>query len=105
MLSTKYRQRLEFICDRIAKGEEVQLEDMIWASKLAKANHSANEMLRKARRIAKNPDMPEGGIDDFMTQMRIGEPDPSNHRKGFDSADDITEWFHHEKTDDWRQRD
>ena len=105
MLSTKYRQRLEFICDRIAKGEEVQLEDMIWASKLAKANHSANEMLRKARRIAKNPDMPEGGIDDFMTQMGIGEPDPSNHRKGFDSADDITEWFHHEKTDDWRQRD
>ena len=105
MLSTKYRQRLEFICDRIAKGEEVKLEDMIWASKLAKANHSANEMLRKARRIAKNPDMPEGGIDDFMTQMGIGEPDPSNHRKGFDSADDITEWFHHEKTDDWRQRD
>ena len=78
---------------------------MIWASKLAKANHSANEMLRKARRLAKNPDMPEGGIDDFMTQMGIGEPDPSNHRKGFDSADDITEWFHHEKTDDWRQRD
>ena len=105
MLSTKYRQRLEFICDRIAKGEEVKLEDMIWASKLAKANHSANEMLRKARRLAKNPDMPEGGIDDFMTQMGIGEPDPSNHRKGFDSADDITEWFHHEKTDDWRQRD
>ena len=105
MLSTKYRQRLEVICDRIAKGEEVKLEDMIWASKLAKANHSANEMLRKARRIAKNPDMPEGGIDDFMTQMGIGEPDPSNHRKGFDSADDITEWFHHEKTDDWRQRD
>ena len=105
MLSTKYRQRLEFICDRIAKGEEVQLGDMIWASKLAKANHSANEMLRKARRLAKNPDMPEGGIDDFMTQMGIGEPDPSNHRKGFDSADDITEWFHHEKTDDWRQRD
>ena len=105
MLSTKYRQRLEFICDRISKGEEVQLEDMIWASKLAKANHSANEMLRKARRLAKNPDMPEGGIDDFMTQMGIGEPDPSNHRKGFDSADDITEWFHHEKTDDWRQRD
>ena len=47
MLSTKYRQRLEFICDRIAKGEEVQLGDMIWASKLAKANHSANEMLRE----------------------------------------------------------
>ena len=36
MLSTQYRQRLEFICAKIAKGEEVKLEDMIWATKLAK---------------------------------------------------------------------
>ena len=38
MLSTEYRLRLEFICSKIAKGEEVKLEDMIWADKLAKAN-------------------------------------------------------------------
>ena len=105
MLSTKYRQRLEFICDRIAKGEEVQLEDMIWATKLAKANGSAGEMLRRARRTAKNPDMPEGGIDDFLNQMDIGDPNPNNHKKRFDGADDISEWFHHDKSDDWRQRD
>jgi len=49
MLSTEYRLRLEFICNKIAKGEEVQLSDMIWADKLAKANRSAGEMLRKAR--------------------------------------------------------
>ncbi len=50
MLSTKYRLRLEFICQRIVNGEEVKLDDMIWADKLAKANRSAAEMLRKARR-------------------------------------------------------
>jgi hypothetical protein len=105
MLSTQYRQRLEFICAKIAKGEEVKLEDMIWATKLAKANRSAGEMLRLARRVAKNPDMPQGGMDDFMTRMDLGDPDPSNHKKGFDDADQISEWFHHEKTDDWRQRD
>ena len=105
MLSTQYRKRLEFICARIAKGEEVKLEDMIWATKLAKANRSAGEMLRLARRVAKNPDMTKGGMDDFMTRMDLGDPDPSNHKKGFGSADDINEWFHHEKTDDWRQRD
>ena len=105
MLSTQYRQRLEFICAKIAKGEEVKLEDMIWATKLAKANRSAGEMLRRARRVAKNPDMTKGGMDDFMTRMDLGDPDPSNHKKGFDNADDINEWFHHEKTDDWRQRD
>ncbi len=57
MLSSKYRLRLEYICKRIADRHEVQLEDMIWADKLAKANRSAGEMLRKARRVANNPDM------------------------------------------------
>ena len=105
MLSTQYRLRLEFICKCIVNGEEVKLEDMIWANKLAKANRSAAEMLRKARRIASNPDIKEGGLDDFMNQMDLGDPDPSNHRTGFQSADEIVEWFHQEKTDDWRQRD
>jgi len=35
MLSTQYRLRLEFICKRIINDEEVKLEDMIWAEKLA----------------------------------------------------------------------
>ena len=105
MLSTKYRLRLEFICQRIVKGEEVKLDDMIWADKLAKANRSAAEMLRKARRTAANPDVPEGGLDDFMNKMDLGDPDPSNHRSGFSGADEIVEWFKQDKTDDCRQRD
>ena len=105
MLSTKYRLRLEFICSRIINGEEVNLEDMIWANKLAKANRSAYEMLNKARRIAANPDVEKGGLDDFMIQMGLGDPDPSNHTKGFQNTDEIAEWFHQDRTDDWRQRD
>lgn len=57
MLSTEYRLRLEFICNRIANHEEVKLEEMIWAEKLAKANRSAATILRQARRKAQNPDM------------------------------------------------
>lgn len=105
MLSTQYRLRLEFICQRIVNGEEVKLEDMIWAEKLAKANLSAGEMLRKARRQAQNPNMQEGSLDDFMNKMDLGDPDPSNHRTGFSSADEIVDWFKQDKTDDWRQRD
>lgn len=52
MLSTQYRLRLEFICKKIANKEEVKLEDMIWAEKLSKANTTAREWLRKARRQA-----------------------------------------------------
>ena len=105
MLSTQYRLRLEFICQRIVNGEEVKLEDMIWADKLAKANGSAKEMLRLARRQAMNPDMVEGSLDDFMNKMDLGDPDPSNHRTGFQSADEIVDWFKRDTTDDWRQRD
>lgn len=105
MLSTKFRLRLEFIASRIAKGETVELGDMIWAEKLAKANRSAAEILRKARRKALSGDSPEGGLDDFLNQMDLGDPDPSNHKTGFDSAEDIVEWFRQDKTDDWRQRD
>ena len=105
MLSTAYRLRLESICQCIANKQDVPLEDMIWAEKLGKANTSAREMLKKSRRIAANPDMQEGGLDDFMTRMGLGDPDPSNHRTEFSDAEDIVEWFTQEKPDDWRQRD
>ena len=105
MLSTQYRLRLEFICKRIINDEEVKLEDMIWAEKLAKANTSAREMLKSARRQASNPDIQEGSMDDFMNRMGIGDPDPSNYRTGFESADEIVDWFTQDKSDDWRQRD
>ena len=105
MLSTEYRKRLEFICSRIAKGEEVKLQDMIWAEKLAKANRSAGEMLRKARRIANSADTPEGSLDDFLNKMDLGDPDPNEHKTGFESAEDIADWFKQDKPEDWRQHD
>ena len=104
MLSTQYRLRLEFICKKIANKEEVKLEDMIWAEKLSKANTTAREWLKKARRQALQ-DIQEGTMDDFLNTMGLADPDPSNHRSGFDSADDITDWFNRDKPDDWRQRD
>ena len=105
MLSTQYRLRLEGICRKIALGESVDLQDMIWAEKLGKANTTAREWLKKARRQAANPDMQEGSMDDFMNRMGLGDPDPSNHRTGFESADEIVDWFQRDKPDDWRQRD
>ena len=104
MLSTQYRLRLEFICKCIANGEEVKLDDMIWAEKLSKANTTAREMLKKARRQS-SQDIQEGTIDDFMNRMGLGDPDPSNHKTGFDGADEIVDWFQRDKPDDWRQRD
>jgi hypothetical protein len=81
MLSTQYRLRLEGICKAIAAGTEVSMEDMIWAQKLSKANTSARGMLNKARRMSTNPD------ESFLNHLNIGD------------------WFHQERSDDWRQRD
>ena len=99
MLSTQYRLRLEGICKDIASGTEVSMNDMIWAQKLAKANTSARGMLSKARRMKQNPD------ESFLNHLNIGDPDSSNHRRGFQKPEDVVDWFHQERSDDWRQRD
>jgi len=107
MLSTQYRLRLEAICEKIVLHEEVSLEDMIWAEKLAKANRSAGTMLRQARRKAENPDMVEGDLDDFMNQLDIGGLGHERFgRRGFDNPDDLHDWFKRDEDEtDWRTRD
>ena len=104
MLSTKYRLRLESICKCIANKEDVSIEDMIWAEKLAKSHTTAREWLKQARRQSAH-DIQEGSMDDFMNRMGLGDPDPSNYKTGFDSAEEIVDWFQRDKPDDWRQRD
>ena len=100
MLSTQYRLRLEGICKSIASGTEVGIDDMIWAQKLAKANTSARGMLNQARRLATNPD------DSFLNNLNIGDSDSSGKQvRGFDSPDEIYDWFRPDRSDDWRQRD
>ena len=103
MLSTQYRLRLQEICKKIANGQKVTLEDMIWAEKLSKANTTAREWMNQARRQSKG--IEEGTLDDFMNRMGLGDPDPSNYKTGFDGADEIVDWFKQDKPDDWRQRD
>jgi hypothetical protein len=102
VLSTQYRLRLQGIADRIERGEEVSLEDMIWSEKLCKANRSAAEIIRKARRIAIQGKGKEGSLDEFLQIMDLGHPDPSEHRSQFNGADDIADFF---KSDDDMRRD
>ncbi len=99
MLSTQYRLRLAAICKDIAAGTDVSIQDMIWAEKLSKSNTSARGMLKTARRMSIDPD------ESFLNHLNIGDPDSSNHKRGFGSPDDVVQWFHQERSDDWRQRD
>jgi hypothetical protein len=104
MLSHNYRIRLEGICDKIARQEDVSLEDMIWAEKLAKANRSAATILRQARRRAENPDM--DSMDEFLNMLDIGGTGHERFgRRGFNDPDELLDWFKRDDSDDWRQRD
>ena len=105
MLSTNYRLKLEGICNKIVNGESVELSDMIWCEKLSKANRTANTMLRQARRKAANPDMQEDSLDGFLNALDLGDPDPQNHKKGFNTVDEIVDFFKRDDEDGWRQRD
>jgi hypothetical protein len=109
MLSTNYRIRLEKIAEKISNGEAVELGDMIWVEKLAAHNASAATILRRARRKSQNPNMVEGDMDDFLNQLDLGDPDPSNHKSYFGNVDEIVDFFKREDTDDetgsWLRRD
>ena len=110
MLSTQYRIKLEGICLKIANGETVELSEMIWAEKLSKSNQSAASILRKARRRAANPDMQEDSLDGFLNALDLGDPDIQNHRTGFNSPDEIVDFFKRDDIDEdsnntWRRRD
>lgn len=107
MLSTQYRQRMQFICSRIANRAHVELPDMIWANKLAAANRHAATMLRQAQRTAANPNMPEEGLDQFLNDLDIGGiGHESQGIRRFDHPDQIVDFFSDpNRPDDWRQRD
>jgi hypothetical protein len=110
MLSHNYRIKLEGICDRIAKGESVELNEIIWCEKLAAHNAHAAKILRQARRASMTPNMQEGDLDDFLNQLDLGHPDPTQHKTGFNSVDEIVDFFKRDDVDDngnenWRRRD
>jgi len=103
MLSTQTRLRLEKIAQRIENGDEVSLEDMIFAEKWSNTNRSAAEIIRKARRIAVQGKGKEGSLDEFMQIMDLGNPDPSTHLDSTMGIDDLYNFFRND--DDSMRRD
>lgn len=91
MISTNTRLQVEYICNRIANGAEVPLAEMTWIQKWASSNRTVYEMLRSARRKALSADT---SLDNFLNDLGLGEPDPSDHIVGNTHPDRIAEWFH-----------
>lgn len=90
MISTNTRLQVEYICNRISNGEEVQLSEMTWIQKWASSNRTVYEMLRSARRKSMSAD---SNLDNFLNDLGLGEPDPQDHLTGGTHPDRIAEWF------------
>ncbi len=106
MLSTSYRLKLEQICNKIIEGKTVELDEMIWCEKLAKSNLTAASLLRKARRKAANPEMTEESLDGFLNALDLGPVDPVDKGvNGFNTVDEIVDFFRRDDTDGWIRRD
>ena len=93
MISTDVRLRLEFIADRIANHGEVSLTEMAWAQKWADHNRYAAKILNQARRIAAQGKPEPGSMDEFLNDLDIGDPDPTNHLVGPQDLDTLVDWF------------
>lgn len=103
MLSTETRLRLQEIASKIENGEEVSLNEMIWAEKWAKANRSAASILRTARRRAITGEVHPESIDYLIEKMDLGFENPTDHRFGPMTPDELADFFHND--DDSMRRD
>lgn len=102
MLSTQTRLRLEAIAEKIASHQEVSFEEMQWAQKWAENNRSAATILNKARRVSINGVPEKDSLDEFMNDLDLGDPDPSNHLIGPQDPDTLARWF---KAPPWLKND
>ena len=93
MLTTKLRLQMEEICQRIELGQEVSFSDMNLIQKCANTNRTVYDMLQRARRRAAQGTFQEGGLDDFLDKLNIGNPDPSTHITKDSSIDDLANFF------------
>ena len=94
MLSTEIRLRLQEIARKIETSEEVGLNEMIWCEKWCKANRSAASIIRTARRRAITGETHPDSLDGFIEKMDLGFENPTDHRFGPLTPDELADFFH-----------
>ena len=58
--------------------------------------------MNKARRVAINGVPEKDSLDEFMNDLDLGDPDPSNHLIGPQDPDTLAQWF---KAPPWLKND
>ena len=90
MFSTSPRFRIKDILDRIASGEEVDLQERIFLDGFADKNQTVATCLRKAQRFQQKRESIHD-IDDLLNGLDLVSNDP--HSSYSPKSDDLGEWF------------
>ena len=90
MLSSSARLRIQEILTRIAKGNEVTLEERIYINKYASSNQNVSSWLRKASHLQRNT-LNSSPIDKLINDLDLCSSDP--HSTFNPDQDDLGEWF------------
>lgn len=90
MLTTSTRLRLQEILTRIAKGDEVNLEDRVYLHKFADRDQTVSTWLRRARRKQQQFQRKDG-LDELLNNLDLVSPDPDSIFRP--DHDDLGDWF------------
>ena len=90
MLTSSTRIRIQEILTRIAREQEVTLEERIYINKFASRNQNVSSWLRKATYLQRNKTH-SNPIDDLINGLDLCSSDPHSTFKP--DQDDLGEWF------------
>ena len=90
MLTSSTRIRIQEILTRIAREQEVTLEERIYINKFASRNQNVSSWLRKASYLQRNKTN-SNPIDDLINGLDLCSSDP--HSTFNEDQDDLGEWF------------
>ena len=90
MLTTSTRIRIQKILHRIAKGNEVTLEERIYLNKYASSNQNVSAWLRKASYLQRTK-LNSNPTDELLNGLDLCSSDP--HSTYNPDQDDLGEWF------------
>ena len=90
MLSTSTRLRIQNILIKLSNNQEVTLQERIYINKFADRDQSVSSWLKKARQLQKTK-IPLDSIDNLITELGIGSPDPDSIYNP--EQEDLGDWF------------
>ncbi len=90
MLTESSRSKIQDILKRLAKGNQISLQERVYVDKFADNDQTVANWLNRARRLQRNS-LSENGIDDLLNQLDLCSPDPQTSY--MPEEDDLGEWF------------